>query len=150
MENNFLEQEQMDKLYESEFVAFYKLKESSLGVCMANTEYIPIEHFRKDFHAIGKLIKENEIHALVFDKQKLNTFHQPSMEWYYTQWKEELVGHGLKTHYKILPSAPWFEKSVEAGKRDIKKNNPDFDFDQFEVKYVASLADAIDHWKGLN
>lgn len=147
MEEQFLEQDQSKKLYSSDFLSFYILNESDIAVCQAETEYIPIEHFRNDFNAIGDLIKKNDVRALVFDKRNLSTFHQPSMEWYYTEWKEDLLEHGMHTHYKILPEAPWFAKSVEAGKHDIKKNHPNFKFDQFDVNYVVSIQEAVDHWK---
>ena len=150
MEKQNLEGHLMNELYESEFVSFYKFNDQDLGVCKATSEYIPIDYFKNDFEAIGSLIAEHNIHALIFDKRSLNTFHQPSMEWYYTEWKAELLQHGLKTHYKILPAAPWFAKSVEAGKRDIKKNHPEFDFNRFSVNYVSSLDEAVDHWKALS
>lgn len=150
MKKYYLEGHLTNKLYESEFLSFYKFNEIDLGVCKATSEYIPIEHFKKDFKAIGSLIVQHNIHALIFDKRSLNTFHQPSMEWYYTEWKAELLQNGLKTHYKILPAAPWFAKSVEAGKHDIKKSHPEFDFNRFLVNYLSSLDEAVDHWKALN
>lgn len=134
------------KVYSDDYISLHELEGSDVILCVSDTEYIPIEHFKEAFKSIGELIKKNESKALIFDKRKLNTFHQPSMEWYYTEWKAEMLNYGLYKHYKILPSMPWFAKSVEAGKRDIKRNHPSFDFDLFSVTYVDSIAEALEHF----
>lgn len=133
----------MKEVYRDEFVSLALVEDRGLAVCTAESEYIPIEHFKKAFLEIGSILRENHIKALIFDKRKLNTFHQPSMEWYYTEWKAEMLKHGLSKHYKILPSMPWFAKSVEAGKRDIKRNHPSFDFATFSVTYVDTVEEAL-------
>ncbi len=132
------------KVYSDDFISLHELENTDVVLCVSETEYIPIEHFKEAFKNIGNHIKQNRSKALIFDKRNLNTFHQPSMEWYYTEWKAEMLGHGLSKHYKILPSMPWFAKSVEAGKRDIKRNYPSFDFDLFSVTYVDSIAEALE------
>tara|TARA_B100000508_G_scaffold60116_1_gene46742 strand:+ start:23832 stop:24293 length:462 start_codon:yes stop_codon:yes gene_type:complete len=138
------------EVYKDEFISLHRFEGKDIVMCVADTEYIPIEHFKKSFMAIGELIKKNNWKALIFDKRNLNTFHQPSMEWYYTEWKADMINHGLSSHYKILPSMPWFAKSVEAGKRDIKRNHPSFDFDEFSVKYVDSVEEAIKDFDQTN
>lgn len=135
-----------NEVYSDEFISLHSFERSDVVLCVAETEYIPIEYFKKSFEHIGGFIKKNGCKALIFDKRNLNTFHQPSMEWYYTEWKAEMLDHGLSKHYKILPTMPWFAKSVEAGKRDIKRNHPSFDFDLFSVTYVDSISEALTHF----
>lgn len=134
-----------EKIYSDDFISL-ELLNDQVALCTANSEYIPIEHFKSGFLNIGGLLRKHAIKALIFDKRKLNTFHQPSMEWYYTEWKAEMLDHGLIKHYKILPTMPWFAKSVEAGKRDIKRNHPSFDFDTFSVTYVDSIDEALKNY----
>lgn len=133
-----------NKVYSDDFISLHEFDDTDVVLCVSDTEYIPIEYFKEAFLKIGELIKKSGAKALIFDKRNLNTFHQPSMEWYYTEWKAEMINHGLSKHYKILPSMPWFAKSVEAGKRDIKRNHPSFDFDLFSVTYVNSIAEALE------
>jgi hypothetical protein len=61
------------------------------------------------------------------------------MEWYYTEWKKELLKLGLSQHYKILPPIPWFKTSVDAGIAEIKTNHPSFDFSKIQVTYINSI-----------
>lgn len=136
------------EVYRDEFVSLQILVDGRVALCTATSEYIPIEHFKKAFLEIGSILQAKNIKALIFDKRQLNTFHQPSMEWYYTEWKADMLDHGLVKHYKILPSMPWFAKSVEAGKRDIERNHPSFDFDTFSVTYVNSVEEAISDYQG--
>jgi hypothetical protein len=140
--------EEAKLIYSDDFISLYNFEGTNVVLSVAEAEYIPIEHFRSAFYEIGRLIQQNGWKALIFDKRKLNTFHQPSMEWYYTEWKAEMLDKGLKKHYKILPDIAWFAKSVEAGKRDIKRNHPSFDFEQFSVTYVNSINEALAHYLG--
>lgn len=65
------------------------------------------------------------------------------MEWYYTEWKQDLIKLGISTHYKILPEEAWFKVSVEAGIKDIKGKYPEVDFSSFTVKYIDSLEEVL-------
>lgn len=127
----------------NEFLTFQLVPSNRLGICKAVREYIPISHFKDGFNEIAKIAIDQDIRAILFDKSNLTVFHQPSMEWYYTEWKKKLVDEGINTHFKILPELPWFHKSVEAGKSEIKRNNPDFNFDSFSVTYVSKTEEAI-------
>lgn len=138
------------EVYRDEYISLHMIEGTRVALCIAESEYIPIEEFKLAFIEIGKIIRENNSLALIFDKRNLNTFHQPSMEWYYTAWKAEMLEQGLTKHYKILPPMRWFAKSVEAGKRDIKRNHPSFDFDVFSVTYVDSIAEALKDYKSSN
>lgn len=115
----------------------------TVAIVEAKTEYIPIGDFKKIFEAIGEVVKEKGITKLVFDKRNLTVFHQPSMEWYFTEWKEQMFALGLKTHRKILPKNEVFRQSVKIGRDKINKAFPAGKFHQMDIGYAETLEDAI-------
>ena len=115
-----------------------------IAIVEATSSYIPIEEFKKIFNSIGELVKEKNIQKLIFDKRELTVFHQPSMEWYFTHWKEEMFYHGLKVHRKILPDNKVFKQSVKIGREKIKEENPGLKFNEMDIQYKDSLQEAID------
>ncbi len=130
-------------LWEDEFILIADCTEKPMGIAQAKKEYIPIENFKTAFHKARELTEQKNWNSFLFDKSKLNVFHQPSMEWYYTEWKQDLVKLGLSNHYKILPAEAWFKASVEAGIKDIKKKYPEVDFSAFKVSYIDSLSEVL-------
>ncbi len=116
----------------------------TIAVVTAKTEYIPFEEFKKIFESIGKVVKEKSVTKLIFDKRNLTVFHQPSMEWYFTEWKEQMFDIGLKTHRKILPENEVFRQSVKIGREKISKNFPNGKFTQMDIGYAESLNAAIE------
>lgn len=118
-------------------------KTLALVVCKADTDYIPINDFKRTFLFISELIETNKIHHFVFDKHNLKTFHQPSMEWYFTIWKPSLKARGLVNHYKILPDLEWFAKAVEAGRYEILQKYGTDILEGITITYVKSVEEAI-------
>ena len=116
-----------------------------IAIVEATSTYIPIEEFKTIFSEIGKLVDSKKITKLIFDKRKLTVFHQPSMEWYFTEWKEQMWHKGLKTHRKILPDNKVFQQSVKIGREKIKEEHPNLKFNEMDIQYKNSLQDAIDN-----
>ncbi|HMQ00060.1 MAG TPA: hypothetical protein PKC24_09780 [Cyclobacteriaceae bacterium] len=116
-----------------------------LAIVKATSSYIPIAEFKKIFFSIGELVKSNKITKLIFDKSNLNVFHQPSMEWYFTEWKEEMYNLGLKTHRKILPENEIFKQSVKIGRAKISAAYPNGKFHEMDIAYANSLEEAINN-----
>jgi hypothetical protein len=114
-----------------------------VAVVEATSSYIPIEQFREIFTHVGDLVKVFGITKLVFDKRKLTVFHQPSMEWYFVDWKEKMFDLGLKQHRKILPDDNIFRESVKIGRERINRAYPDGKFHQMDIRYAATLEEAI-------
>jgi len=106
---------------------------------------IPIDNFKIIFTAISELIEKFPIKHLVFDKRKLRTFHQPSMEWYFAVWKPTIKAKGLINHFKILPKLEWFVQAVNAGKYEIFKKYSKDILDGISINYVDSVESAISH-----
>jgi hypothetical protein len=126
------------------FSSLYFNEKLKMAICFAEEEYIPIEHFKDMFLHISAMIEQFEVKHLVFDKQKLRTFHQPSMEWYFAVWKPAIKEKGLTNHYKILPKLDWFEKAVEAGKHEIFQKFSKEILNGITISYVTSMEEAIE------
>ena len=114
-----------------------------VAVVEATSSYIPIEQFKEVFTYIGELVRKERVNKLVFDKRNLSVFHQPSMEWYFVEWKERMFSDGLTVHRKILPNNEVFRQSVKIGRDKINKAFPNGKFHQMDIGYAESLEDAI-------
>ena len=119
------------------------VEDQPIAIIEALSNYIPIEDFKKIFLETGKLVKQKGIKKLIFDKRNLTIFHQPSMEWYFIEWKEEMYNLGLKTHRKILPQDNVFRQSVKIGREKIKAENPNLNTDKMDIQYKETLEEAI-------
>jgi len=114
-----------------------------IAVVEALTTYIPIDQFKEIFNFIGELTAKEKITKLIFDKRKLSVFHQPSMEWYFVEWKEKMFDLGLNTHRKILPADNVFRQSVKIGREKINTIHPNGKFKLMDIAYADSLEQAI-------
>jgi hypothetical protein len=115
----------------------------SVAVVEAISSYIPIDQFKETFNYIGELVKTEKITKLVFDKRNLTVFHQPSMEWYFVEWKEKMFSLGLRQHRKVLPNDEVFKQSVKIGRDKISKLYPNGKFHEMDIRYASSLEEAI-------
>lgn len=129
-------------IYVGDFADVYH--NEAIFLCVAKSPYMPIEAFRATFDKITEEIEKlGKIEKFIFDKRALRSFHQPSMEWYFTDWKMDLYNKfGLTKHRKILPNEKWFHKCVEAGKHQIYEDHPDLDFTLLDVQYFDSISEA--------
>lgn len=129
------------------FSSLYFNEELKMAICFAEAEYIPIDNFKEMFLHLSELIEKFEIKHLIFDKQKLRSFHQPSMEWYFAVWKPSIKSKGLTSHFKILPKLDWFEKAVEAGKYEIFQKFSKEILNGITITYVNTIEEAIESIK---
>ena len=113
------------------------------AIVQALSSYIPFESFKEIFTFIGEFAKKNNLTKLVFDKTKLTVFHQPSMEWYFVEWKEKMFEQGLTNHVKILPADDVFRQSVRIGRDKINKNFPTKKFNQMNIQYAQTIEEAL-------
>lgn len=112
-------------------------------VVEATSNYIPIDQFKEIFNFIGQLVKQEKVSKLIFDKRKLTVFHQPSMEWYFVEWKEQMFHLGLSVHRKILPNDQVFQQSVKIGREKIDRSYPNGKFHAMDIGYAQTLEEAI-------
>ena len=128
---------------EFEHAAIYLDGVSQSVIIRSKSTYIPIEEFQKIFNFAETLIKEHKINKTIFDKRSLKVFHQPSMQWYFTEWKERLFGLGIKKHIKILPDDFVFKSSVKIGRDKIDQLFPNALYHQTSIVYAENLAEAL-------
>ncbi len=137
--------EPYELVYEKKYGKIFLLKDKGIIIGELTEDYVPIDKFRKFFGKLGEFIQQHAIQKFIFDKRKLQTFHQPSMEWYFLTWKEEMFHKGMKTHRKMLPPNDlWFKEAVLAGRAKILQENPENIIDQLDIQYRDSLEDAIE------
>lgn len=126
--------------------SIYKVQHTEIPtlVVEATKTYIPMSEFKEIFRYIGDLVELDQIQKLIFDKTNLAVFHQPSMEWYFVNWKEDMFNKGLTIHRKILPNDRVFVKSVEIGRKSIEEKYPFGKYKLMDIAYCDTLEKAID------
>lgn len=112
-------------------------------VCTSQVPFIDELEFQEIFSEIGEIVKNNTIDKLIFDKRSLQIFDETSMEWYHVHWKKEMQNYGLRSYRKILPNDSNFIKKVEIGRAKMLSKYPDFDFDDYDIKYCNSIDESI-------
>lgn len=123
---------------------FYRVEQDpSVMVVEAISSYIPMEEFKLVFNAITEETIRLQVKKLIFDKRKLTVFHQPSMEWYFVEWKEMMYDLGLRVHRKILPDNPIFKHSVKIGREKISVDHPNGKFKLMDIQYATTIEEAI-------
>ncbi|QCK14753.1 hypothetical protein [Mangrovivirga cuniculi] len=123
---------------------YFSNDHNSVLIVKSTQNYIPENQFREIFNYVtDTVLLKNKVKKLVFDKRSLSVFNQPSMEWYYTQWKKKASSLGLKVHRKILPNDDLFNKSVKIGREGITAKYPDAAFNNLDIQYRDSLEEAI-------
>lgn len=113
-------------------------------VVTAKAHYIPIEPFKEVFNNVGALVEAHGVRKLIFDKRNLTVFHQPSMEWYFVDWKERMFAFGLTEHVKLLPDDEAFRQSVAIGRKKINREHPAGKFHEMRIVYAKTLAEAFE------
>ena len=138
-----IEKQKFKQIIDGDFADVYSKDE--VIICVCKSPYIPIEAFKNVFHGITEAAKEiGAFKKFVFDKRSLRSFHQPSMEWYFYDWKLQMLEEfGLQQHFKILPEQDWFKKCVEAGKHEIFKKYGEDTFAELQINYIKQIEDAF-------
>lgn len=123
---------------------FYYVKETPTCILEVTESYIPIEEFQLIFNSMTDFIAKKGLKKFIFDKRNMKVFHQPSMEWYFTEWKDQLYDLGLLTIRKLLPDDKLFALSVENGKKIIDLRYPNGRYTQMDIQYKDSIEEAIE------
>jgi len=131
------------QIYESHFANSFVEESGDTLLCILKAEYVPIAEFKMLFENMMETVKTGKITTFIFDKRSLRTFHQPSMEWYYLEWKTEAVKYGLCYHRKILPDLKWFVKAVEIAKKGLDSRLSIEVRNKLEIRYVDTLEQAV-------
>ncbi|MFT5642317.1 MAG: hypothetical protein ACI9A7_002426 [Cyclobacteriaceae bacterium] len=143
LENTSIEDLGFKKNFSVEHADVFLNKDKGIITCVLLTDYVPIVDFRELFNRISVLVVNNTIKKFIFDKRSLRTFHQPSMEWYFIEWKTEMYKHGLRVHRKILPDLPWFAKAVEIVRKPLIEKFPPEIKANIDIGYRNSIEEAV-------
>jgi len=135
--------ENFDLSFEGRYAKVFVDESRGIIICELLVDYVPIEDFKDTFHKISALVKNGSFYKFIFDKRALRAFHQPSMEWYFLDWKKEMYFQGITVHRKILPSEKWFEKMVMIAKKQIIENNPGNIIENLDISYCDTIEEAI-------
>lgn len=138
-----------EQIFTNEEGAGYINPSQNTIALIASTDYISIKKFKQLFEMLTDEIEssDNEYHTFIFDKSALRTFHQPSMKWYFLEWKTAMAKHGLNRHIKILPKLDYFKRAVEAARKPLLKQFPVELRDQISIEYFENLQEAINSLK---
>ncbi|MFT4736869.1 MAG: hypothetical protein ACI8QD_002685 [Cyclobacteriaceae bacterium] len=117
--------------------------DSGVICCIAIQEYVSIEAFKTTFQTILSIASKANFHTLIFDKRALTTFHQPTMEWYYVDWKVSAAELGIVNHFKILPPMEWFQKAVAIAKEGLDAQLKEKTGDRVVIRYTGTLKEGI-------
>ena len=140
---NIIETNNFKLIFEERDARVFASQEKGIVICELLSDYVPIDNFKSIFLRISEVIKQGGFTKFIFDKRALRAFHQPSMEWYFLHWKNEMLEYGVDQHRKILPAEKWFEKMVMIAKEQILKNNPDNIIEKLDIRYCDSIEEAI-------
>lgn len=138
------------------FTVYQKLPEadifysapSATTLVVTKANFIPMEAFKKIFSAVAALLGAHETGRIIFDKRSLTIFHQPSMEWYYLEWKPRMLEqYKLSRHDKILPKDTLFRQSVNQARNKIYQAHPEHTIQRIQPVYFENLQEALAHQK---
>ncbi len=132
-------------LASSEYADILQVNEEPILIVQAKTPFIPLSEFKNLFEEVGQWVTKLSITKLIFDKRSLKVFHQPSMQWYCTEWKEKMADQGLSVYRKLLPEDTLFRHSVQVGRDAILRKFPHGKYRKLDIQYVEDLAEAIRH-----
>lgn len=115
-------------------------------VVRALAPYLSEETFQNIFTQVAEmdLVRAGRVTTVVFDKRKLMYFHQPSMEWYFLNWKATMATYGVTRHRKLLPVYAAFRTAAGLGREALVRDHPTAPFHQLDIRYAESLREAFE------
>ncbi len=140
-----LEDLSFEQIFTNEYGAGYANPDAKTIALVATSDYIPITKFKQLFEMLADEISDSDqtYEKFIFDKSALRTFHQPSMKWYFTEWKTEMLNYGLTKHFKILPELPYFKKAVEAARKPLLAKYPEEILSKLRIEYYDDVESAF-------
>lgn len=125
-------------------------KDLQLAIVITIANFVPFQDFKALFVQVGEVVEKHSLRKILFDKRSLTIFHQPSMEWYYLEWKVQMLHHqGIREHGKILPKDDLFRKSVEKAREKIFIDNPTHPVHELKFAYFEDFQEALENPSSL-
>jgi len=149
LNDNLILKQKFKRSYSGKYGRIYYAEKEQILLCELMQPYVPIAEFRQLFERMTKLASKKRFTKFIFDKRALKSFDQPSMEWYFTNWKAVMHKLGVVTHRKILPQERWFAQAVIAGRADILKRHPNSIAFSLDIQYCDDIEDSIKKPAGI-
>lgn len=144
VEDNKILEERFTERYADNFGRIYTCNDANTLICELLMPYTPIEQFMGILQKKAQIIQNYGCDKFIFDKRAIRGFHQPSMEWYYLEWKVEMYHKfGLAVHRKLFCNEEWFLKCIEAGRAEIKRKDPGSIVHTLDIKVCKDLEEAV-------
>jgi len=145
IEDSKILEERFTERYADNFGKIYTGTDSNTIICELLLPYTPIEQFMGLLQKKAQIIQNYGCDKFVFDKRAIRGFHQPSMEWYYLEWKVQMFHKfGLAVHRKLFCDEEWFLKCIEAGRAEIKRKDPGSIVHTLDIKVCQTLQEAVE------
>ena len=107
--------------------------------------YIPMTDYQQTLEKLGELVKQEKVQKLIVDARQLVAYHQPSVEWSFLNWKQEMRTHGLNSYRYVLPNTGEYRRNLEHGIQKIRREHPNTDvLDRMDMAYCRSLEEAVE------
>ncbi len=137
-------EERFTERYADTYAKIFTANDANTIICELLLPYTPIDKFMGVLQKKAQLIQAYGCDKFVFDKRAIKGFHQPTMEWYYLEWKVEMYHkYGLSVHRKLFSNEDWFLKCIEAGRAEIKRKDPGSIVHTFDIKVCQTLEEAV-------
>jgi hypothetical protein len=131
--------------YSDNFGKIYTCNDSNIIICELLLPYTPMDKFMALLQRKALIIQAYGCEKFIFDKRAIRGFHQPTMEWYYLEWKVEMYHKfGLAVHRKLFCQEEWFLKCIEAGRAEIKRKDPGSIVHTLDIKVSRDLQEAVE------
>ena len=146
----WLDQKDFQMAFNNEYGAIFLNRAESALVLKLKKRFVPFEDFKKLVELTSPYFLSGVYEVFIFDKSDLRAFHQPSMEWYYLEWKKEMYEEAhLDKHIKIWPTERWFQVVIEAGRNKIREAHPDHISNKLVIHYVDNQEEALEKAREL-
>ncbi len=133
----------LKKVASHKYADILRVPDEPVLIIQSTATSIPLANFKNIFTEAGAIIQQEGITKLVFDKRSFKVFDPEAMEWYFTDWKEKMFAHGLRTHRKIMPESVPFKYSVDTSRKSIYERFPNGKFRQMDIQYVDTIEEAV-------
>ena len=133
----------LKKVASHKYADILRVPDEPILVIQSTSTSIPLAQFKNVFLEAGTIVEQEGVTKLIFDKRSFKVFDPEAMEWYFTEWKEKMFAHGLRTHRKIMPESVPFKYSVDTSRKGIYERFPNGKFRQMDIQYVDSIEEAI-------
>jgi len=134
----------MKEYYRGKYATVSFMPASETAVVRIHGAFIPLTDYQDTLEKLGELVEQEKVHKMIVDAQQLVAYHQPSVEWSFLNWKQEMQSHGLKSYRYVLSDSGEYRKMLENGLSKIRREHPETQLDRMDVAYCRSMEEAVE------